>query len=96
MILEPLRPQVSVIRFLDAFGFAWHVTELPSKLADLPGNLSYFSRGNTLRLRDYPAQWEDMTWRELEALRARAEVLSSDVTRPRAVSRRVTSVEAMA
>jgi hypothetical protein len=72
-----------VIRFLDAFGFAWHVTELPSRLADLPGNLYFFSRGNTLRLRDYPAQWEAMSWRELEALRIRAEVLSSDVTRAR-------------
>lgn len=85
-----------MIRFLDAFGFAWHVTELPSTLADLPGTLYFFSRGNTLRLRDYPAQWEDMSWRELEALRARAEVLSSDVTRPRPSLRRVTSVEAMA
>ena len=71
-----------MIRFLDAFGFAWHVTELPSKLADLPGSLYFFARGNTLRLREYPTHWEDMSWRELEALRTRAEVLSSDLTRP--------------
>ncbi|MBC7897861.1 MAG: hypothetical protein H7066_20745 [Cytophagaceae bacterium] len=86
-----------MIRFLDAFGFAWHVTELPSNgVADLPGNLYFFSRGNTLRLRDYPAHWDDLSWRELESLRVRADVLSSDVTRPRPALWRATHLEAMA
>jgi hypothetical protein len=36
-------------------------------------------------LRRYPADWQGLDWHELDALRMRAEVLSSDITRsPRA------------
>jgi hypothetical protein len=73
-----------VIRFLDGQGYAWHVTELsPGDAADTRGCLYFFSRGWTLRLRAYPADWEDLGWRELEALRHRAGVLSSEGTRTR-------------
>lgn len=86
-----------MIRFLDALGFAWHVTELPSGgLADLPGSLYFFSRGTTRRLREYPAHWEELSWRELEALSVRAEVLSSDGMRSRPVAPRAATLEAMA
>ncbi|MGQ0647739.1 MAG: hypothetical protein ACT4P7_09200 [Gemmatimonadaceae bacterium] len=87
-----------MIRFLDGHGFAWHVTELsPRNLADVSGCLYFFSRGSTLRLTSYPADWEDLGWPELEALRARADVLSRDVTRPAESSGRWSrSTEALA
>jgi hypothetical protein len=75
-------------RFLDAFGFQWQVSELTpatpsSQRADRwrPGWLYFCSRGSTLVLRDYPPDWQDLEWHELDTLRLRAEVLSSDVTR---------------
>lgn len=82
-------------RFTDRFGFAWQVCELVRELtpppspasvlrADAPppndGWLYFFSRGTTLVLRDYPRDWSEYSWRELEALRERAHVLGSDTT----------------
>ena len=73
-----------MIRFLDADGFAWQVTELSTAHdAGDRGWLYFFSRGTTLRLGAYPVDWDRMAWRELDRLRGRAEVLSADVTRPR-------------
>ena len=75
-------------RFLDAAGFQWEVMELvagrPSgRLADRwqPGWLYFCSRGCTMVLRDYPRDWQDMEWHELDGLRRQADVLSADVTR---------------
>lgn len=81
-------------RFMDAYGFAWQVCEIgPAgyRLADVPadvggpraeassrGLLYFFSRGTTLTLRDYPANWDELSWTELDVLRGRAEVLGSD------------------
>lgn len=83
-------------RFTDRLGFAWQVCELVRELssppqtpgavqrADAPlpdeGWLYFFSRGTTLVLRDYPRDWSECSWRELEALRERARVLGSDTT----------------
>lgn len=82
-------------RFTDRFGFAWQVCELVRELptAHLSGGvlradaapphdgwLYFFSRGTTLVLRDYPRDWSECSWRELEALRERARVLGSDTT----------------
>jgi hypothetical protein len=81
-----------VIRFLDGNGYVWHVTELsPGDAADARGCLYFFSRGCTLRLRAYPADWEGLGWRELDVLRYRAEVLSSDATGARPARRSRTS-----
>jgi hypothetical protein len=85
----PLRILVTdTARFIDSFGFQWQVIELrPSTphvgLADRwqPGWLYFCSRGSTLVLREYPRDWSDLEWQELDALRRRAKVLSSDVTR---------------
>jgi len=80
-------------RFIDSFGFLWQVVEVaPTNaqrearaLADVPGWLYFCSRGCTMVLRRYPADWQRLDWHELDALRMRAEVLSSDITRsPRA------------
>ena len=43
-----------------------------------PGWLYFLSRGTTLVLRDYPSTWDELSWRELEALRERAVLLGSD------------------
>jgi len=72
-------------RFIDSTGFAWQVCEVaagdPRPLADRPTPpawLYFFSRGTTLVLRDFPREWEALSWRELEGLRRRADVLGSD------------------
>lgn len=78
-------------RFIDRYGFSWQVCELWSPvdrnatrtLADEAspvgdGWLYFFSRGTTLVLRDYPPDWDELGWAELERLLARAEVLGSD------------------
>jgi hypothetical protein len=75
-----------VIRFLDAYGSAWRVLELsPTSLADVPGSLYFFSRGSTLRLLQYPADWDTLDWAQLDGLRTKAEVLSRDAILPGAV-----------
>lgn len=76
--------------FTDRFGFRWQVCELPARTpgrvvaADLAprggGELYFFARGTTLVLRDYPAEWGDMSPRELERLREGAVVLGSGAT----------------
>lgn len=76
-------------RFTDRFGFTWQVCELWSAAAaprtyvgDAPaasrGWLYFFSRGTTLVLHEYPAGWDELTWRELEQLLGQARVLGSD------------------
>jgi hypothetical protein len=76
-------------RFIDSFGFLWQIMEVPPsdargksvELADVSGWLYFFSRGSTMVLRDYPADWRDLDWVGLERLRTRATVWSNDVTR---------------
>ena len=76
-------------RFIDSFGFLWQIMEVPPtdargvpvEVADLSGWLYFFSRGCTMVLRQYPADWSDLDWVGLEKLRMRAMVMSDDVTR---------------
>jgi hypothetical protein len=76
-------------RFIDSFGFLWQIMEVPRtdargmpvEVADLSGWLYFFSRGCTMVLREYPADWNDLEWVGLEKLRMRATVMSDDVTR---------------
>ena len=76
-------------RFIDSFGFLWQVMEVPATdtrgtpvdLADMSGTLYFCSRGCTMVLREYPADWQALDWAALDRLRLRAAVLSSDVTR---------------
>lgn len=76
-------------RFIDSFGFLWQIMEVAptdargktADLVDVPGWLYFCSRGCTMVLRQYPADWNGLDWAGLDALRMRAGVLSSDVTR---------------
>ena len=71
--------------FTDSFGFHWQVIEIEPEAnvavdrgGGLRGWLYFFSRGATRVLRDYPAQWRDLTWSELEDLCARGVERGSD------------------
>jgi hypothetical protein len=76
-------------RFIDSSGFLWQIMEvprtdargLPVEVADLSGWLYFFSRGCTMVLHDYPADWNDLDWVGMDKLRTRATVMSDDVTR---------------
>jgi hypothetical protein len=72
-------------QFIDSFGFAWQVWEVPRlggearpQRSGSPGSLYFFCRGTTRVLTDYPALWEEDSWSELEELCARADVLGAD------------------
>jgi hypothetical protein len=76
-------------RFIDGYGFSWQAWELASFDGRAPeasradaapphGWLYFFSRGTTLVLTEYPADWTAMSWGELDTLRCRARVLGSD------------------
>ena len=75
-------------RFIDPSGFLWQVMEVgasealaaPIDRSNTPA-LYFCSRGCTMVLREFPADWLSMDWAGLERLRLRATVLSSDVTR---------------
>jgi hypothetical protein len=70
------------VRFLDAQGFAWTVTEVrPVGVPESLGALYFFSGGSTLRLKTYPPHWAELTWPELERLRHLAEVMTLELTR---------------
>lgn len=73
-------------RFIDSFGFLWQVMEVaPSDARGTRGDghgwLYFTSRGCTMVLREYPADWQSLGWKGLDALRLRGDVLSSDITR---------------
>lgn len=92
-------------RFIDSTGFSWQIWEIAqahretfADRASPPSWLYFFSRGTTLVLRDYPEEWESLTWSEIETLRQNAEVLGSDteVRVPAAVAKRRVAVPALA
>jgi hypothetical protein len=76
-------------RFIDSYGFGWSVAELPEQArpraqsrSDSAGSLYFFSGVSTYVLREYPGQWQELSWPELESLLARSACLKRDVTRP--------------
>jgi hypothetical protein len=77
-------------RFVDSFGFHWDVVEIDGEQG--PGNVAgdlmarpgtqgwlyFMSRGWTRVIRNYPADWRNLDWVELEDLCADALALSDD------------------
>lgn len=58
-------------RFIDSFGFEWQAHEVaaPKQARQRQTNaLYFFSRGATRVLSDYPKDWPQLSWAELEDL----------------------------
>lgn len=68
-------------RFIDSFGFEWQAYEVavprPAPHSDRRV-LYFFSRGSTRALEDFPRQWENLSWAELEDLCAQGRAIHSD------------------
>ncbi len=65
-------------RFIDSFGFEWQAYEVAVP-RPAPQNdrrvLYFFSRGATRALEDFPRDWENLSWAELEDLCAAARAM---------------------
>ncbi|MGQ0642220.1 MAG: hypothetical protein ACT4P6_15840 [Gemmatimonadaceae bacterium] len=57
-------------RFIDSFGFEWQAHEVaaPKQGRKQPSALYFFARGATRVLSDYPKNWAQLSWAELEDL----------------------------
>ncbi|HEV8366153.1 MAG TPA: hypothetical protein VGQ52_21750 [Gemmatimonadaceae bacterium] len=68
-------------RFIDSFGFEWQAYEVAVP-RPAPQNdrrvLYFFSRGATRALEDFPRDWEQLSWAELEDLCAQARAMHRD------------------
>jgi hypothetical protein len=68
-------------RFIDSFGFEWQAYEVavPKPAPKHERTVLYFfSRGETRVLNDYPRNWEQSTWAELEDLCAKGRSVHRD------------------
>jgi hypothetical protein len=71
----------SSCRFIDSFGFEWQAHEVaavrsaPTRESHV---LYFFSRGATRVLREYPADWAQLSWVELEDLCAQGRAVHRD------------------
>lgn len=68
-------------RFIDSFGFEWQAYEVldPKTAAkDARRVLYFFSRGAARALDDFPADWETLSWAELEDLCAQGRAVYRD------------------
>ncbi|MEW5916635.1 MAG: hypothetical protein AB1762_09525 [Gemmatimonadota bacterium] len=71
----------SSCRFIDSFGFEWQAHEVAAMRAASTGEshvLYFFSRGATRVLSEYPADWAQRSWAELEDLCARGRAVHRD------------------
>ena len=68
-------------RFIDSFGFEWQAHEVavprPAPQQEKRA-LYFFSRGATRVLTDFPGDWPELTWAELEDLCARGRAVHRD------------------
>ncbi|MGH7712061.1 MAG: hypothetical protein ACREOG_12295 [Gemmatimonadaceae bacterium] len=73
----------SSCRFIDSFGFEWQAHEVavpkPAPAAQREKKVLYFfSRGATRVLNDYPRNWAQLSWVELEDLCAQGRAVHRD------------------
>ncbi len=68
-------------RFIDSFGFEWqaHEVAVPKPAPRHEGKVVYFfSRGETRVLSEYPRDWEQLQWADLEDLCAQGRSVRRD------------------
>jgi len=60
----------SFCRFIDSFGFEWqaHEVAVPKQAQQEKKVLYFFSRGEARVLNDFPHNWAERSWTELEDL----------------------------
>lgn len=71
----------SSCRFIDSFGFEWQAHEVAATKSATQREkhvLYFFSRSATRVLSEYPADWAQRTWVDLEDLCARARAVHRD------------------
>ena len=69
-------------RFIDSFGFEWQAYEVatarPMSRQQEKRVLYFFSRGATRVLSDYPSDWPQLSWVDLEDLCAQGRTVHRD------------------